>query len=80
MKGQWIGNYLGSSNGEIILEIDELKEGYQGVAYLYESNPDLPSSFVSFRIANQSNSFDLEVDVKPMDPSIGPSTWERMRS
>ena len=42
MKGQWIGNYTGSSPGMIIVNVDERSTHYQGVAYLHESNPAIP--------------------------------------
>lgn len=57
MRGQWIGNYLGTNSGQAILEIDELRESFEGVAYLYDSDASLPSTFVPFRTIDKSSSF-----------------------
>ena len=34
VHGQWIGTYTGTSEGTIILNIDECDAAYEGVAYL----------------------------------------------
>ena len=71
MKGQWIGNYLGTNTGEVIIEIDELRDCFEGVAYLYDSNMELPATFAPFRTPNKSNSFNLTVNLGPIDKLTG---------
>jgi len=82
MKGQWIGTYTGSSTGRIVVNIDELATGFQGVAYLTESNSALPNTAVSFRTPDKANEFKVRTDaLLPLDPSSGlPAPWESVRS
>ena len=81
MKGQWVGNYLGTNTGEVIIEIDELRDCFEGVAYLYDSNTDLPATFAPFRTPNKSNSFNLSVNLGPIDKLTGnPSNWQEVQS
>ena len=63
MKGQWIGNYTGSSPGMIIVNVDERSTHYQGVAYLHESNPAIPSTAASFKTSKKERSFRFRTDV-----------------
>jgi len=42
LQGQWIGKYEGSTGGSIIFNIDELEEGYSGVAHLLPDDGNLP--------------------------------------
>jgi hypothetical protein len=81
LKGQWIGNYLGTSSGQIIIEIDELKDCFEGVAYLYDDNKNLPGSFVVFKTADKSTDFSLCLNVHPLDRGTGNvSDWSRVQS
>ena len=81
MKGQWVGNYLGTNTGEVIIEIDELRDCFEGVAYLYDSNTDLPATFAPFRTPKKSNSFNLSVNLGPIDKLTGnPSNWQEVQS
>ena len=72
MKGQWIGNYTGSSPGMIIVNVDERSTHYQGVAYLHESNPAIPSTAASFKTSKKERSFRFRTDViLPINPGTG---------
>jgi hypothetical protein len=56
MKGQWIGNYTGSTaGGTIIVDADELPSQYRGVAYLLESDGRLPSAAAFFKTMKQGH-------------------------
>lgn len=81
MKGQWIGNYFGTNSGEVIIEIDEIRDHFEGVAYLYDSDSSLPATFVPFITANKASSFNLKVNVGPISKLTGnPSTWQEIQS
>jgi hypothetical protein len=81
LKGQWIGNYLGTNSGQVIIEIDELKDCFDGVAYLYDSNESLPGSFVEFKTADKSTDFSLSLKVHPLDRETGDvSNWSTVQS
>jgi hypothetical protein len=81
MKGQWRGRYIGSSEGLIIVNIDELSSHYQGVAYLNENNKTLPSTAASFRTQNKDKNFQFRTDlILPIDPLLGiPGSWDNIR-
>jgi FRG domain len=80
MKGQWVGNYLGTNSGEVIIEIDELGDCFAGVAYLYDQHENLPASFVPFKTKDKSTSFTMQVPIGPIDPTTGNLTdWQSIK-
>ena len=64
MNGQWIGTYGGTSNGEIILELDDAGEHYkdEGIAYLYDNNKDIPVVVAIIKTENKEKKI-LRLDV-----------------
>ena len=46
MKGQWKGKFEGTNDGGAILDMDEGQTCFKGIAFLTESNPELPSYLV----------------------------------
>ena len=58
MKGQWIGNYNGTNQGQIIIELDEQPNNYVGWAYLFDSTPGHPPS--SAQVITHSKDVDQE--------------------
>src|SRR5882762_9217961 len=62
MNGQWIGVYTGSSQGSIIVNVDDRGAFYQGVAYLHDGNPALPGIAASFKTANKERRFHVRTD------------------
>ena len=81
MKGQWIGTYTGSSEGMIIVNIDERSSHYQGVAYLHDNKETLPSTAIYFKTNNKDREFDFRTDVMaPIDPqSKIAATWDQVK-
>jgi len=81
MKGQWIGNYAGSSEGTIIVNIDERSSYYEGVAYLNERDRTIPSTAAFFRTPNKANAFHFRTTlIMPIDPFQGiPVLWDSIR-
>lgn len=72
MKGQWIGEYVGSSGGSIIINIDERTSYFEGVAYLNESNKSLPSTAAFFNTQDKGNKFQFRTNwISPINPSTG---------
>jgi hypothetical protein len=59
MNGQWMGNYIGSTTGTIIVEIDELAYQYRGVAYLLESDARVPNAAAFFATQNKDKVFSI---------------------
>ena len=44
MKGQWIGGYVGSVEGRLMVNVDEVDDHYEGVAYINPSVNGIPAS------------------------------------
>src|SRR5215471_829025 len=82
MNGQWIGRYSGASTGLIVVNIDERRAQYQGVAYLSEDNKALPSVAAFFRTRDKNDRFEFRTDlIRLINPfSDLPDTWDRVKS
>lgn len=57
MKGQWIGQFKGSTRGIIIINVDETKSAYQGTAHLLQSDPNIADSIIGFSTMTKESSF-----------------------
>lgn len=81
MKGQWIGEYTGSSGGQIIVNIDERPSRFEGVAYLNEGNKALPSTAAFFRTNNKHHDFQFRTTrISPINPYTGvEDSWDRIK-
>lgn len=81
MNGQWIGNYQGSNEGTLILNIDELATSYRGIAYLHEGDLQLPGTAATFTTANKEKQFEVQAQVLPISPITGMvDTWENIKN
>lgn len=81
MKGQWVGTYSGATIGMIIVNIDELKSNFQGVAYLNEANNSIPSVAVFFQTGSKEENFQFRTNqIMPINPTSGIlDTWENVK-
>jgi hypothetical protein len=81
LRGQWIGKYEGSTGGEIILNVDELEEGYLGVAYLLPDDKSLPRVAASFKTPNKNSPFRLRTrEIYAFEPSgVTPLAWNDVK-
>lgn len=59
MKGQWIGTFAGTNEGLCVLDIDETDDGWEGHAFAFDGNPQIPS--VMFRLKTDVKSLPLTV-------------------
>src|SRR5689334_5471206 len=79
VSGQWIGTYAGTSNGTIVINIDALSHGFQGVAYLHDNNKQLPSSMAYFNI-DSASSFKTRAHLLAIHPETqDPASWEQVK-
>ena len=80
MKGQWIGDYDGSSKGEIIANIDERSSYFEGVAYLFDAD-NITGTHVFFRTNNKNHDFHFSTPIiLPINPiSFLPDSWENVQ-
>lgn len=63
MNGQWIGKYSGTTNGDIHVNIDEDESNYRGVAYLFNSDPQLPIAVAYFSTLNKERDFSFRTEM-----------------
>lgn len=62
MNGQWLGEYSGSNNGRIAIDLDDLGNRYQGTVCLYEFSPNLPSSMAVINSSDKANVQKLKIE------------------
>jgi hypothetical protein len=62
MRGWWIGAYTETSNGTIIVNIDEYPSCYQGIAYLHNSDSGRPGFAGSFRTPSKERKSQIRTD------------------
>jgi len=81
ISGQWIGRYTGTNSGLLVIELDDMGDHYQGRAYAYDDNKDLPSTFAFIKSANKDDAFQVRVQLSPIDPRTGDvTTWNQLAS
>lgn len=60
MNGQWIGDYTGSSSGLVILNLDKRDGRYEGLAYLFNTEGNIPATAAFVRLKSRSSGeFDI---------------------
>lgn len=80
MNGQWIGPYTGTNSGALVLEIDDLGDHFEGRAYAYEDNPELPSTSAFIKTENKARRFNLAAGLAPIHKHTGELLdWEIVR-
>jgi len=81
MNGQWIGRYTGSSQGTIIVNVDDRGAFYQGVAYLHDGDPALPGIAASFRTPNKARNLQVRTDaIAAINPQTGlADLWDNVQ-
>lgn len=69
MHGQWIGQYIGSSSGSIIVNLDDMGGHYEGVAFLIDVNNKLPATRVALRTNDKVGAFQFTTSlIFPINP------------
>src|ERR1039458_5146657 len=63
LNGQWIGEYTGNASGHIHINIDEDESIYRGVAYLFDSDPKLPTAVAYFSTSNKGRNFSFRTEI-----------------
>jgi hypothetical protein len=63
VNGQWVGAYAGTTDGAIIVNLDEFELNYQGVAYLLPTdNNTFLGTVAYFRTPNKGAHFQFRTD------------------
>jgi hypothetical protein len=71
VKGQWLGTYTGSTEGNLMVNIDEVDDHYEAVAYISPSTKELPSSVAYLHTANKNQEQESVAYLNAVDPR----TW-----
>jgi len=80
MKGQWLGSYTGSEEGKVMVNIDEVGDRFEGVAYLIPSTNDIPASVTYFTTSNKDAEQTVTAYIFPVDPRTEfESRWEEIK-
>ncbi len=82
MKGQWLGSYAGavgdrSINGGLMINIDEVRDHFEGIVYMKPSDRNLLSIIAYMTTVNKDLEQEVDVDIYPIDPRTGfQCTWD----
>jgi hypothetical protein len=68
MKGQWIGTYQGDVDGKVMINVDEVDDHYEGIAYLLPNDKKYPSSVVSLKTTNKDTKQEVTAEINSIDP------------
>jgi hypothetical protein len=80
MNGQWIGDYVGTNQGNLVLDLDEVGDRYEGSALSLESNPSLPPTLAVLNVPKGQKSFQLRTPLMPIDRMSGrPVSWDVLK-
>jgi hypothetical protein len=67
VKGQWIGTYTGTKGGRIIVNIDELRANFAGLAYAFNEGQIVAEVAVGFATLDKKIPFTLTTrDISPV--------------
>lgn len=81
MKGQWIGPYEGSAEGRVMINIDQVDDHYEAVAYINPSTRDIPASVAYLATENMSFEQEATAYINPVDPRTGfQCKWEDIKN
>ncbi len=80
MRGQWLGPYTGAVNGKAMINIDEVKDHFEAVAYLAPSNSAIPGSVAYLSTTNKDEDQTATAYIAPIDPRTGfQGKWEDVK-
>lgn len=81
MRGQWLGSYTGNHAGRIMVNIDEVDDHFEGIAYLKPSTNNIPASVAYFGTQNKIEEQTVTAYVNPVHPHTGiQCEWESIKS
>lgn len=79
MRGQWLGRYEGSTTGRIMVNIDQVGDHFEGVAYLHPDEAGVPGTVAYFLTENNETEQSVSVLTLPIHPRTGfQCTWEEI--
>lgn len=80
MRGQWLGSYNGSVEGKAMVNIDEVDDHFEGVAFLQPGTNEVPASVAHLNTLNKDKDQTATAYVFPIDPRTGfQGDWEDIK-
>lgn len=80
MRGQWLGSYSGGADGKVMINIDEVGDHFEGVAYLTPPTRDIPASVAYLSTSNKEKEQEAKAYIFPIDPRTGfQGKWEEIK-
>jgi len=81
MNGYWYGTHTGSNSGQIVVELDDMGDHFDGCAYVYDDNTSLPSTFAIIKTADKANRIQFTAQLLPLHPDTQqPTNWQQIAS
>ena len=81
MREQWWGLCTGSANGKVMINIDEVGDHFEGIAYLLPSTSGVPASVAYFSTTDKAEDQAATAYIFPIDPRTGfQSKWEDIKA
>jgi FRG domain-containing protein len=80
MQGQWIGTYASTTNGDILLDIDDHGACFGGYAVLRPVDPQLPIVYAGIRTADKGDVANFTVVPWAFDGLLNPQPWSIVQS
>jgi hypothetical protein len=81
MNGQWIGTYAGTNSGSLVVELDDVRGGYEGSVIAIDHNPALPSVLGEFLAPKDKKEFQVRIFLASVERLTGnPFSEEVLKS
>lgn len=82
MNGQWIGQYTGTNQGLLIVDLDDLGTHYEGSAAALDSNMALPPMLAMlFNVPKGQQQVQLRAGLLPIDRATGRAvSWKDIKN
>jgi hypothetical protein len=86
MKGQWFGRYEsdganGKTFGALLIDIDEMDDGYAGYAIIQNDQANLPIVFTRVFTKDRAKTQKLSLNLSCLDPrTFDPVDWKQIQS
>lgn len=71
MQGQWIGNYAGTNNGLLVVELDDRGDHFGGNAVAYNQDLSAPALICFLQVPKGESAFNLTVDLNALERGTG---------
>lgn len=81
MNGQWIGAYTGANSGTAIINVDDMGDHFEGIAYMINSSSLLPTIFANLKTNDKNKNFTLDkLPIFPVNPATNtPDAWDNIK-